>query len=152
MILTDYYKMAKLPEQKSKTRLDCTASTTSYPDFEALRNKAGALFFYFGNVPTQFRGDVHRRADMALTKTQNISSVYVPDVEKRFGYGDMRGSMDALLFLFGSEYNTIEIYVARGQKNNRMQLYNLLSDGELSEEIEELKKHLVTEIVTTPKE
>lgn len=152
MILTDYYRFQKLPDQKSVMRIDCTGSTKSYPEFEALRNKAGSLFVYFGNVPDRFGGDIHRKSDKAITKVKNLSSVFVPDVTKRFGYGDMRGSMDALLFLFGSDYSLIDVFVARGQRNNRMQLYNLLSDGELTEEIEELKSRLVTEIVTTPKE
>jgi len=151
MILTDYYQMAKLPDQRSKYRLDCTASSKSYPEFETMRNKAGAFFFYFGDVPEQFGGDVHRKADKAVTKTKNISSVFVPDVKQRFGYGDVRGTQDALLFIFGSDYSQIDVYVARGQRNNRMQLYNLLSDGELTEEMEQLKRHLVTESVT-PKE
>lgn len=152
MILTDFYRFEKLPEQKSKMRIDCIGSTKTYPDFETMRNKAGSLFFYFGDVPCQFGGDVCRRADMAITKVKNISSVYVPDVTKRFGYGDVRGTQDALLFLFKNDYREMEIFVARGQKNNRCQLYNLLSDGELEEEIGELRKRLVTEIVTSKKE
>lgn len=152
MILTDFYRFEKLPEQKSKMRIDCTGSTKSYPDFETMRNKTGSLFVYFGDVPDRFGGDIHRKADKAITKVKNLSSVFVPDVTKRFGYGDVRGSMDALLFLFGTDYSQIDIFVARGQRNNRMQLYNLLSDGELNEEIEQLKNRLVTEIVTTAKE
>lgn len=36
MILTDYYCFERLAS-KSKTRLDCTASTMSYPEFEEKR-------------------------------------------------------------------------------------------------------------------
>lgn len=74
MILTDYYNFGKLPEQKSKMRMDCISSTKGYPVFEALRNKAGSLFVYFGDVPASFGGDIKRRADKAITKTTNISN------------------------------------------------------------------------------
>lgn len=152
MILTDYYKMTKLPEGKSKLRIDCTASTKSYPEFEELRNKKEALFFYFGDVPDCFNGNAKRKADKALTKTKSISSIYVPDIEKRLGFGDMVGTLDALLFIFNNDYTEIEIFIARGQKNNVRQLYNLLSDGELKNEIEQLRTRAVTELVTIQKE
>ena len=152
MILTDYYNFGKLPEQKSKMRMDCIRSTKGYPVFEALRNKAGSLFVYFGDVPHSFGGDVKRRADKAITKTTNISSVFVPDVEKLLGYGDVRNTQDAILIVFNSTYSQMEIFVARGQKNNRMQLYNLLADGELDSEMDSLKKQAVTDWETSIKD
>ncbi len=148
MILTDYYQMVKLPEQKSKMRLDCKLSTRSYPEFEAMRNKHGAFFFYFGDVPDRFGGDIHRKADKAITKTKNISSVLVPDIEQRFGYGDVRSTNDALLFLFNVDFTQIDVFVARGQRNNNRQLYMLLADGELINEIEQMKQQAVTDSVT----
>jgi hypothetical protein len=148
MILTDYYKMAKLPEVKSKLRIDCTASTKSYPEFETMRNKKEALFFFFGDVPDSFSGNAKRKADKALTKTKSISSIYVPDIQTKCAYGDMVGTLDALLFIFNNDYSEIEIFIARGQKNNVRQLYNLFSDGELNNEIEQLRKQAVTDLVT----
>lgn len=148
MILTDYYKMTKLPEVKSKLRIDCTASTKSYPEFETMRNKKEALFFFFGDVPDSFSGNAKRKADKALTKTKSISSIYVPDIQKKYAFGDMVGTLDALLFIFNNDYSEIEIFIARGQKNNVRQLYNLFSDGELNNEIEQLRKQAVTDLVT----
>ncbi len=148
MILTDYYKMAKLPEVKSKLRIDCTASTKSYPEFETMRNKKEALFFFFGDVPDSFSGNAKRKADKALTKTKSISSIYVPDIQKKYAFGDMVGTLDALLFIFNNDYSEIEIFIARGQKNNVRQLYNTFSDGELNNEIEQLRKMAVTDLVT----
>lgn len=129
-------------------RLDCLLSTKSYPEFEAMRNKHGAFFFYFGDVPDRFGGDIHRKADKAVTKTKNISSVLVPDVEQRFGYGDVRGTNDALLFLFNDNFTQIDVFVARGQRNNKRQLYLLLADGELANEVDQLKQQAVTDLVT----
>ncbi|MDD3322916.1 MAG: hypothetical protein PHS59_15875 [Paludibacter sp.] len=113
-----------------------------------MRNKHGAFFFYFGDVPDRFGGDIHRKADKAITKTKNISSVLVPDIEQRFGYGDVRGTNDALLFLFNDDFTQIDVFVARGQRNNKRQLYLLLADGELNNEIEQLKQQAVTDSVT----
>lgn len=145
MILTDYYKFEKLPEQKSKLRIDCTASSNSYPEFEALRNKDGNLFVYFGDVPERFAGNIHRKADKAITKVKNISSVYVPDITKPIGFGDVRGTQDALLMAFNADYTQIDVFVARGQKNNVRQLFNLFADNELEREMLELKLMVVTE-------
>ena len=105
MILTDLYRFEKKAGTISKLRIDCTASTRSY---EPLENKratkglrhtdkrdgcnVGDLFCYFGDVPEQFGGDAKRIADRALTKTKNISSIYVPDPCSGLAYGDMKGT------------------------------------------------------------
>ena len=148
MILSDYYKFEHLPDCKSLTRFDCTASTKSNPELEILRNKAGRLFLYYGDVPENFKANAKRRADKVLTKTKSISSVFVPDVSKPFAFGDVRGTKDALLFVFNIDATAFEMYVARGQKNNRGALYNLLTDGELNNEITELRQRALTEIAT----
>lgn len=160
-ILTDYYCFERIAT-KSKTRMDCTASTESYPEFEEKRmtkaNKAtekrdatniGDLLIYFCDVPEQFGGNVHRKADKAITlKGKNLSSVFVPDPSTNYGYGDVRGTADALLFVFdgveivnGSipQGAAIEVFVARGKSKDRVPLFNLLSDGELDEEMSELR-------------
>lgn len=160
-ILTDYYCFEKI-STKSKTRLDCTTSTASYPEFEEKRaqraTKAtdkrdaieiGSLVIYFGDVPEQFGGDVHRKAGKSITlKGNNLSSVYVPDPSTSFGYGDVRGTADALLFVFdGMEVvngaippgAALEVFVARGKSRDRVPLYNLLIDGVLDEEMSELR-------------
>jgi hypothetical protein len=133
-------------------RMDCISSTKGYPVFEALRNKAGSLFVYFGDVPASCGGDIKRRADKAITKTTNISSVFVPDVEKLLGFGDVKSTQDAILIVFNCNYSQMEIFVARGQKNNCRQLYNLLADGELDTEIASLKKQAVTDWETSIKD
>ena len=148
MILTDYYKFVHLPDCKSTTRMDCIASTQNYNEFEALRNKHGELFIHFVNVPDTFKADVKRKADKAITKTKNISSVFVPDVTLPFAYGDVKGTTDCILLINNPDYTTIEIFVGRGQKNNRLNLWQMLSGGELDNEIAELRTRAVTEIVT----
>lgn len=147
MILTDYYRFEKLPNQKSKLRIDCTASTSSYNPLEALRNKAGDLFVYIGDN-THTKAGKERKADLALSKTTHISSVYNPDLKLPYWYGDMKGTTDAFLFVHKNTVfinggiqtgAVIELFVARGQRNNRSQLYNTISDGELDEEMNALR-------------
>ena len=148
MILTDYYKFEKLPNQKSKIRIDCTASTISYPPLETMRNKEGDLFVYIGGND-YIKASGQRKADLALSKTKHISSIYNPNLDLPYWYGDMKGTADAFLFVHHNtefinggiqEGAIIELFVARGQRNNRNQLYNILCDGELDEEMEYLRK------------
>lgn len=160
-ILTDYYCFERVAS-KSKSRMDCTASTGSYPELEKERatkpNKAtekrdatnvGDLIIYFGDVPEAFGGSAHRKADKAITiKGKNLSSIYVPDPATNFGFGDVRGTADALLFVFEdmeivngtiSQGAAIEVFIARGKSKDRVPLFNLLCDGELDEEMSELR-------------
>lgn len=157
MILTDYYRFEKLSKPKSKLRIDCTASTGGYIPFEILRNKTGDLFMYIGDN-TYTKAGKERKADLALSKTAHISSVYNPDLNLPYWYGDMKGTTDAFLFVHNNaEFinggiqvgAVIELFVARGQRNNRSQLYNALCDGELDEEMNALRKQ-VTKSVTEP--
>ena len=157
MILTDYYRFEKLSEQKSKMRIDCTASTASYNALESMKNKHGELFLYLGDN-THTQAGKERKADLALSKTTHISSIYNPDIEKSFWYGDMKGTADAFLFihkdftLVEGRVQTgaiIELFIARGQRNNRTALYNLLADGELDEEINKLRNRVTKSVTDT---
>ena len=161
MILNDYYCFEKIAT-KAKMRLDCTSSTASYPEFEEKRctksKRAtekhdaipmGGLIAYYGDVPKNFGGDVHRKASKSLTiKGNNLTSIYVPDPSTNFAYGDVRGTADAILFIFSNfkvingvvqDGSKIEIFIARGKSKDCKPLYNLLCDGELDEEIELLR-------------
>lgn len=160
-ILTDCYRFEKVAF-KSKTRLDCTASTGSYPEFEDKRatrptkgtdkrdaTNIGDLVIYLGDVPEQFGGNAQRKADKSLTiKGKNLSSIFVPDLTNSFAYGDVRGTTDALLFVFDNLVivdgciisGGLDVFVARGKSRDRVSLYNLLCDGELDEEISSLRE------------
>ena len=160
-VLTDYYKFKRI-SLKAKSRLDCTASTKSYSEFEVCRaikatsptekrdeTTIGSLVLYCNKVPDNFKGNVHRKADMSCTlKGKNLSSVFVPDVGKNLAYGDVKGTDDAMLFVFTDfkmvdgaiqPDGIVEIFIARGQSRNCVALYNLLEDGGLDEEIFSLR-------------
>ena len=143
MKLTDYYKMAKLPTCKSKLRFDCITSTGGYEPFEerAQRGRDKRSKFYYGGTPDTFSADAQRKADRVITDTTNISSVYTPDLDNPLlGYGDVAHTNDALLFLFSEDYREIEIFVARGLKNHQKGLFSLFADGELADEVEQLRQ------------
>ena len=143
MKLTDYYKMAKLPTCKSKLRFDCVTSTGGYEPFEerSQRGRDKRFKFYYGGTPDTFSADAQRKADRVITDTTNISSVYTPDLDNPLlGYGDVAHTNDALLFLFSEDYREIEIFVARGLKNHQKGLFSLFADGELADEVEQLRQ------------
>lgn len=142
MIITDYYLLKELKPMKSH-RLDCTASTGGYEPFEAIaqRSRAKRFFCYYNGVPDTFKADAKRKADQAITNSNNISSVYTPDLENRFlGFGDTKNTNDALLFKFAPDYKQLEIFVCRGYKNNKHGVFNLFLGGELDAEIGQITK------------
>lgn len=162
-ILNDYCKFGRLAGTKSKNRMDCITGTKSNPEFEVMRNKKGELFVYLTDVPEQFIADVKRKADMCISHTKNISSIFIPDVSLPFAYGDIKGTQDAILFILNVEYtgenkeiikegSFIELFIARGQRSNRLSLYTMFADGELDTEISELRAAAVTESVTKKNE
>lgn len=161
MILTDYYKFERLAKV-SKSRLDCTASTCSYSIFEEKRCtksqratekrdavSEGDLLVYFLDVPQQFGGKIHQRAEKSFTiKGKNLSSVFVPYPGCNVAFGDVQGTSDALLFVFHQfevinsivqPGASVEVYVARGKSKDRLTLYHLLKSGELDGEVAALR-------------
>ncbi|MCQ2289738.1 MAG: hypothetical protein MJZ63_00485 [Muribaculaceae bacterium] len=142
MIITDYYKMQELKVMKSH-RFDCTASTGEYPLFEAIAHRArnGRFYCYYNGIPDSFSANAQRKADKALSNGDNISSVYIPNLSSPLiGYGDVNGTNDGLLFLFSEDYKMLEIFVARGYKNNIRNLFYLFADGELDDELARIRE------------
>ncbi len=156
MILTDYYKFVKLEGQKSRMRIDCAASTRSYDTLERYRDKKGVLKLYIGDN-TYTKAGQSGRSDLSLSYKDHISSIFAPDIKLPFWYGDFHNTADAALLVChnvsfvggaiqpGAE---IEVFVARGQRANRQGLFNMLCDGDLSDEVEALRKRAVADSVT----
>lgn len=154
MILTDCYKGQRLTEAQS--RFDITASTGEYDLFEKLlMNKlkfnVGGLSFNYVPRPDRWTG---KKTDYAITKgSHNITSVKRPDIETPYAYGDINGTNDGCIIVFNPDFketgiNTIELFIARGCRNDTNSLWDLFTDGELSHEVERLRKRLVTKNVT----
>lgn len=141
MIITDYYKMQELVVRQSH-RYDCVKSTGDYEPFEqiAQRAKVGHFFFYYGEVPKSFSSHAQRKAERVISNQKNISSVYIPDIHNRLkGFGEVVGTNDAILFLFSEDYKEMEMFIARGYKNDVRALFYLFCDGELDDEIEAIR-------------
>jgi len=156
MIFTDYYKGEKLTEAKS--RYDITASTNEYDYFENLLiNKrgfnVGGLSFNLVTRPERWKG---KKTDLAITKgSDNITSVKRPNIESNIAYGDIKSKNDGCIIVFNTNFKeagitTIEIFIARGLRNDTNSLWDLFTDGELSHEVEAIRKKAVTKNVTKP--
>ena len=154
MIFTDYYKGEKLTDAKS--RYDITTSTGEYDFFERLLiNKrgfnVGGLSINCVSRPDRWKGN---KTDLALTKgSNNITSLKRPDIEINFAFGDIKSTNDGCIIVFNPDYKevsitTIEIFIARGLRNDTNSLCNLFFDGELNHEVEALRKIAVTIMVT----
>lgn len=143
MILTDYYRFEKSLNNKSGYRIDCTVSTQSYPVFENLRNDTGQLFMYMNDGKDLHNSKFKRKPDKILFHTHNISEVFMPDITRLLAFGNVFETLDAILMQ--CDNNVIEIMVARGQRNNQLQLYHLFADEAFSKEIEELRKRAIAE-------
>lgn len=143
MILTDYYRFEKSLNNKSGYRIDCIASTQSYPVFENLRNDTGQLFMYMddGKGACKFK----RKPDKILFHAHNISEVFMPDITRLLAFGNVFETFDAILMQCNNDSNIVEIMIARGQKNNQLQLYHLFADEVFSKEIEKLRKQAIAE-------
>lgn len=158
MYLTDYYRFEHLVGT-AKTRLDCTTSTGSYEEFEIRRcrratksTKPGDLVIYCTDVlrNDNFNADAKRRADRNLTiGSKNISSIYTFDPDPKEGFGDFKDTQDALIFAFKgfsmigiaeAAGVVIEVYVARGLKNSARQLFTMLENGDLENDMRELQE------------
>ena len=138
----------------TKTRFDVTGLYGNHEFLELIlinkRNpNQGGMSFYLVDRPKKFKGaDL---VDKAITKGDfNISSIYVPDPAIPLAYGDINGTNDALIFKFNkdTEYGItrIELFIARGQKHNKRNLYFLFIDGELDHDIENLHKGIKSRI------
>ncbi len=144
MILTDYYRFEKQPDKRSRLRIDCTTSTGGYNPFERMRNKRGELFIYLGD-------NRHTRSgcDLMISHEKHISSIYCPSPSVPLWYGDFKDTADALLLVPDGvrivngaieEGGIVEVFVARGQRANRLCLYEMACGDELAEEMERLRK------------
>lgn len=154
MILTDYYKAEKLTE--AKCRYDISASTQSYDFFENLLiNKRG---FNIGghSINCVSRPDRWKtsKPSLALTKgSSNITSIKRPDLESNIAFGDINGSKDGCIIVFNENYKSqgitrIEIFIARGLRNDTNGLWNFFVDGELNHEVENLRDSAIKISIT----
>lgn len=154
MIITDYYKAKKLTN--AKCRFDIVTSTNEYDMFEGLLiNKrgfnVGGHSFNCVERPMKWDG---KKTDLAITKgSNNITSIKRPDINSNIGFGDINNTNDGCIIVFNGDFKTygiktIEVFIARGSRNDTNGLWNLFTDGELDHEVELLRNRSVTKNVT----
>ena len=155
-LINDYYRFERLKNQKSKSRLDCTASSNTYTDFD------DRPFIYIC-ANDHIKASRQRKSDLSVTsgRGKHITSIYKPDMERGFAYGDVKGTTDLLLFVTTdfsmaadgtiTDGAAVEVFICRGKKFDRNAVFNLLTDGELNNEIAQIKA-TVTKSITGKKE
>ena len=111
----------------------------------------GGLSFYCGERPDRWK---KKNADLAISKgSHNITSLTRPDLNKNYAFGDINGTNDACIIIFNFDFKesgitSIEIFIARGLRNDLNSLLDLLIDEELKSEMEILRLKAVTKSVT----
>lgn len=148
MLITSYYKFARKADSKTKTRIDCIASTQDYSPLEALRSKKNGLLSLYV-TENRSRKAKDRGATLALSKTESITSLFEHEKNCSIWHGDIKKTKDCLIISHNDVYAPdgetlnddliIEVYVFRGQKAHVQNLCNLFIDGELDEEIGNIK-------------
>jgi len=149
--ITAYYQLEKLSEEiktqfkiKSKARLDCVDYYNASSDnpLSHFVNKKGQLYFYSSAPENYVTAKAKRISDIGLTHgSKHLSSIYIPNLEhSEYGYGDINGTNDALLFKIKSDLSSIEMFLIKNGKNLKKQYYQLFIDGELDAEIEQIKQ------------
>jgi len=151
-VFTDYYKGQLLTD--AKRRYDVTHSAGSHPIFETVlinhrKFNIEGLSFIYSPRPPKFKGNLKRLAEMIIGRDSfNISSVYVPNIEKNYvAFGDVNTTNDALIVFIDSENKSIELFIARGLKNDRLQLYTAVCAGYYEEELYSLRQSAINRIV-----
>lgn len=144
-IFTDYYKGQLLTD--AKCRYDISHSTGTYPVFESLlinklKFNVGGLSFNYTQRPAKFKGNEKRLTEMILSKgSSSISSIYVPNLQKNYvAYGDVKTTNDAMIIFFDEDKRLIEVFIARGLKNDKKQLYTDACAGYYDAELEAIRQ------------
>ena len=138
-LLDVYCRFERLAKTRSKARLDLVFCSQVYEPLQK-QNKA---WIYLIKIPEHIRGNQARKSELCLTGSDGkyISGVFIAEITKpEIGYGDIKGTTDAALFLISE--NSLEILIAKGKKNTAFALFQLLADGELDREIKILKQSI----------
>lgn len=160
-----YYRFIALPEDvkqahniRSKMRLDCIKYAGEYSGLDALLNHKKQMFVYKTPANNFVSSNSKRIAEWSLTKSSlNVTSLYNEDIdypELFYGYPNGRrklsnGSLnpfypyrhDAYLFLSDKDINDLEMLILPDQRNMISSWYQMLIDGELDQEINQLRQN-----------
>ena len=160
MIFTDFYLFEKVTDV-TKTRMVCTLSTRSYQEFEEKRGvkntkptataeatMIGDLVLYVCPNNGRIGRRIQRQADYTISMGgRHLTSIFTPDLQSSWAYGDVSGTQDLLIMkpqmtrINGAikQGGSLEIFIARGKASHANAVFDLVCDGRLLEEMEELR-------------
>ncbi len=147
--ITAYYQLQKLPADikkewkiKSSARLDCTRHFNLLDDkpLNQFVNRKGQMYFYCSAPENYVTAKAKRISDIGLTHgSKNLSSIFIPNLEySEYGYGDYGN--DCLLFKLSNDLSSIDMFLIKNGKHLKKQYFQQFIDGELDEEIEQIKQ------------
>jgi hypothetical protein len=164
-MIAAYLKFENLADQvrvkhgiRAKDRIDCTAHTNpnDYTGLTDFINSKGQMYLYKMAARQIVKASSKRLAEWALSNGKlNLSSIYFEDVDyPEYGYGYPNANRllskgqpnplfpyrnDCYLFLANPDLTTVEILIITNGRNLAGAYYQRLIDGELDNEIEQLR-------------
>lgn len=145
-VIDCYYRFERLDNSKSKSRFDLVYFSDTYEPLNQF-NKEGKFWIYLAKGES-LRTHSKRKPDLAISTRSGhyLTGVYIPELEKQnLAFGDYL--QDALLFVIAE--GVIEILICKGKKNIVHNLFNLLFDEELTQELEKFREQVKKPIQTT---
>ena len=131
-----YYKFTK--DENTLTKYYCTKSISDYGRLEMLRNKDNILTIY---LVSDNYSKARKISELKLAaKGVHISRVIQCKANSKIAYGDYKHTSDLLIFIFNEEKTELELLVAVGKKYECNLYLNMLFDGVLKDEINNLRQ------------
>lgn len=168
--ITDYYCFVRVATH-GNARMDCKASTKSHPFMERYRGvrtcketeksdalNKGDLKIYVSKTPESFDCIPQRKADLCVTiQKTNLSQIFKPidSISLPYAFGDVNGTTDAIIFVLKDlqiingrieQGAMLEMFICRDMANNALALYNMACNGELDEEMEEMRRNATPDV------
>ena len=133
MILDSYYRFEKNWEGKPFTRRNVVTFANSYERLDT--------FIYIQNDVSGINAKTRRKPCYRLSSgSSHLSSIYCEPDFPGLGYGDIKGTEDAILCVLSEDLKTVELFVCKGKKSLVQILFGLLLDSELDSEIKALRE------------
>lgn len=143
MIPLEYYRF----ENIFRSRYDAISRCGEHLQFErqalnVVGPNKGGLSVHIRKTPPHFKAARSRLPDLIITKADNITGVFLPDIKNPLiGYGDIQGTRDAVIVLFSEDHRSFELLIARDHLNDILQLFYAVREGKLDFQISELRSN-----------
>lgn len=130
----------------AKDRYDVKYKSGNYELFETrLLNKTkfniNGLSFYI-TKNSKWNPNSKRQPKLKMGKNGHISGVFIPESCPSLGYGDIKDSPDALIFIFSNDGHTVEVLMGTGLSDGIKELYAQVKNGTHNVEIESLRSSI----------